>query len=258
MSTSDTLPGSVGGGTYPPVGSADSSGPGFLQRLGWLFSSPGKALQPPRSSSLWVIPLVVTGLMIASEAVLLRDLGIAQVKTRIAQNEKLSDAQREQILQNMDSGQTGGAGSQAGRALIGAVFGILIGFGLPALLYLLGFNFVLGAKVPFRDIWTVVLFTALITVPREILRVPLMLSKGTLHVYTSPAAFVPPDDRVAVQVLNTFDIFDLYRLVALTLGFAVVASLPVRKAAYPVAIVFVLYFLVGLGCRLSPLGSFMP
>jgi hypothetical protein len=241
----------------PPAGRAGESGPSFVQRVLWLFSSPGSAFQAPRNSTLWIAPLIVAGLMVVTESVLLKDISIAEMKSRIEQNEKIPDAQKEQILTSMDHGP-GAAGGAVAQGVMAMIFGLLTFYGIPALLYLLGFNFGLGGKVSFRDILTVTLFTGLIYVPRELLRVPLMLSRGTMHVYTSPAAFLGGGGGVATQILNQFDVFDLYRLFLLIVGFGVVTGFPPRKAAFPVAAVWATYFLIGLGCRLSPLGQYMP
>ena len=101
-------------------------------------------------------------------------------------------------------------------------------------------------------------FSGLIQIPRELIRLPLMLAKGSVEVYTSPAAFAATDNRAVIYGLQMFDLFDLYRLVVLAMGLAVVSALPVRRAAYPVLVIWLLFGLAGVGCALSPIGQYMP
>ncbi len=230
--------------------------PSILQRFFWLFSSPRKAFQPPLTVSVWLIPLIALSLVQISQTYLLRDLMQEHTKAAIEQNEKIPEDQKAQIIDRLS--QPPSPAAEIAQALGGVIALCLLGFALTALLYMLGLNFVLGARARFAEIFAITALSGLVTLPRELLRLPLMLSKHSLYVYTSPAAFVSPDQGVLSAGLNMFDVFELYRLVLLAVGFSVLTALPVRRTAYPVVAVWLFYGLLYVGCKASPLGQWIP
>jgi hypothetical protein len=231
--------------------------PSILARFGRLFTAPQKAFVPPRTRALWLVPLVVLSLVQVTEALLLQDLYKQKMVQNLSQNEKIPEEQRAKIVEQMQGSTNGNA-----RIILGQVAGVAssvaIAYLLPALLYLLGLNFVMGGAAKFREVFTVVVFSNLVSLPREIIRLPLMLAKGSVDIYTSPAAFIASGGKALTFALNLFDVFELYRLFLLMAGFAVITALPLRKTAFPVILVWVLYGLLGVGCMLSPIGQFMP
>jgi hypothetical protein len=166
---------------------------------------------------------------------------------------QIPEEQREQILLRMEEAyaSTGGFLRQSRGGVAGNV---ILSYLVPALLYLLGLNFVLGARTRFRDVFAVTVFSNLIIVVRDLIRVPLMLMKNSLYVFVSPAAFADPENRALVWALDRFDLFAVYRLLLLTLGLAAVARLAPKRAALPVLLVWLLVSLIGIGFMLSPIG----
>lgn len=239
-------------GEPPP----ESPAPGILTRFLRLFSSPFRAFVRPRTKALWLVPLIVMSLFQIMQGVLLRDLVQEKVLSSISQNDRIPEEQKEKILEQME-GSMGSPMQLALQQAGGAAGTWLLVYVVPALLFMLGLNFVLGAHVRFRDVFSVVAFSALVLLPRDLIRVPLMLAKGSLDVYTSPAALVSPDSTALVFALNLFDVFELYRLFVVAAGFVTLTGFALRKTLFPVVVVWLLYGLIGVGCMLSPLGQYM-
>jgi len=231
--------------------------PSVGERILAVFHAPRRAFTPPLTTSAWVVPFVILLALQISQSVLLRDLGMAKARTAIENNDRIPQEQKDRILERMEASGSNPA-ARALQTVGGAVTNLLLGLLLPTLLYFLGLNFMLGAKTRFMEVFAVVLLAALVLVLRDLLRIPLMLSKQSLDVYTSPAAFVSSGSNITIQALNRFDIFDLYRLFLITIGFSVLTGKPAARTVIPVLIVWVLGWVVFLGCYLSPLGQFMP
>jgi hypothetical protein len=255
---SDRLENSLQGPEGP--GSADRRAgpapPGIWQRIVALFSAPRKAFALPWTSSMWTVPLVIVSLAGVTQGVLLRPLSNERARATIENSQRIPEEQKEQMLERIEAGQNSPAG-QIGPPIAILVGTWLLAYLLPAVLYLFGLNFVLGARARFWEVFTVTAFSGLILVVREVVRVPVMLAKHSLDVYTSPAALVNPDNTALVYGLNIFDVFDIYRLIVLAIGLAVLTGLPLKRAGFPVLVVWLLYAVAGLGCVLSPLGQFM-
>lgn len=235
---------------------SDSSGPrdapGVVQRFFLLFSSPRRAFQPPRTPAFLIVPLVALSVLVVAQTVLFHDLYTERSKSMIERNQSIPEAQKAEVLQKMDERM-----SSPSMEVVQILSAVARKYLIPALLYLLGLNFVLGARTRFAEVFAVTAFTGLVQIPKELIRTPLMLSRGTLDVFLGPAALAGSENPPLFAALNMFDLFDLFRLVLLAIGFSVLSGLPVRRTAWPVVVVWLLFGLAGVGCALSPLGQFM-
>lgn len=231
----------------------DPERPSLATRFARLFTSPRTAFQPPLGRSVWIAALILLAAMQFTQAILLRDITREQVISGIERNDRLGEEQKEAIIAQMETGYDD-PGRFALQALWGVIGALLVSYLLVALIYHLALNFGLGARVPYGEILGVVTFSALIFLVRDALRLPLMMSKETLYVFTSPAAFIDPNNRLMLTVLDRFDLFALFRLVLLTFGLASVSGLPPTRTAVPVIVIWVLTGLLVVGFMLSPIG----
>lgn len=246
------------GGMVPPFGAGSAGAPEppgealpLGTRIARLFSAPSKAFFPPFSSAMWILPIVIASLFQVGEALLLKDLYSAEMTKQMEsffENREVPDEQREKILARMEEGESGSALVIQGLSRV-AVVGLLY-FLIPAAVLLFGANFVMGASAKFGQIFTVTAFSALVTVPRELLLIPLRLVLGTIHVYTGPAALLGPEAGLPFYLLLPFDIFELYRLFVLALGLVVVARISRQRA-------FVLVGILWFGFALLQVGGYL-
>jgi len=238
--------------------SAHGSGPAptLSERVIRLFTSPREAFAMPWPRNLWILPLLIMLGVSTTQSLLLRDIALEAQIDRLSAMD-ISQAQRDAILDSIESRSTGNVG-----VLIQTVLGVLFSIGLwylfPALLYMVGLNFMLGAKLRYGDILGVTMLTALLHGLRELIRLPIMLFNNTLHVYTGPAALADSQHRALLALLQRFDLFDIYRIFLLTIGFAAISGLSAKRTAIPVLAVWVLAGTIMVGVYLSPLREFMP
>jgi len=227
--------------------------PSLLERFVRLFTSPVRAWTPPLGRSVWIAALILLAAGQFAQGWLLRDLVREQMLDNIRQSEQMSEAQKDEILGRMEEGYAS-SGRYLQQILMGVVGSLLVAYLIPAGLYLFGLNFGLGARARFEEVFAVTTFSALVLLVRDLIRIPLMLSRETLYVFVSPAALVDPSNRALVWGLDRLDLFGLYRLLLLALGFAAITRMRATRAAIPVVAVWLLVGLLGIAFMRSPLG----
>ncbi len=246
--------------SHPPTEGylGPESGPTLTlpERVFRLFTSPWEAFARPWPQNLWVLPLLFMLVVSTTQSILLRDLALETQIDRVSGMD-ISQAQKDAILDSIDSGSASATGLVT-QTLLGVVFSIALWYLLPALLYLLGLSFGLGARLRYAEVLGVTMLTALLHGLRELLRLPIMLSNHTLHVYTGPAALADPEQRALLALLQRFDLFDIYRIFLLTIGFAAISGLSAKRTLIPVLSVWLLASVILVGVYLSPLRGYMP
>jgi hypothetical protein len=90
-----------------------------------------------------------------------------------------------------------------------------------------------GPRVPYRTLVSVTAHVWLIDLLEFALKLPLMLAKGTLHVYSSLALLLPEDaaDTRLFDLLNAVDAFTIWKLTLFTIAIAIVAGRTRAEAA---------------------------
>lgn len=210
--------------------SVPDPGPSLPTRFARLFSSPKRAFDPPRTASLWWIPFLIMAAVHLGDSFALgdlyRDAQMDAIDASMADTGEMSEEQRDEMMRMMESMTSPG--------VVGATRVVslaLLGFLLPAALLAFGANFVLGGRTSFGQVLGVVGLTSLVGLPRDLLLLPLRAVSGNVHVYAGPASLVSPESAGLFTAMQFFDLFELYRLVPMTAGLAVVAGIPVARAA---------------------------
>ena len=212
-----------------------------LQNLGLIFLSPGTVARNVAGDPHWVIPLVVVvGLSFLSAVITHRyqDQYAKQVREQIL---------RESGVEIEDDARVGVttrdrlvAGAAAGG---GTVVVMLI-----AAAVLKGVASVAGGGVGFRKMLAFYAYASLIGVLGVLIKMPLVLAKGTIDVRTSVAAFFPsiPFDSPIGVLLNNFDIFSIWTVVAVVIGYHVLTEIGMKKSAAIVVALWGVVVVVGV------------
>lgn len=109
-----------------------------------------------------------------------------------------------------------------------------------AAIYLFIANILLGGSTTYKHLLAGVAHIAMINIPAAIIRVPIMLAKGSSEVTLSPAAFLPLEQEKTFlyYLLSQFDIFYLWMIGLSAVAISVLASVPTRKAVTAVVIMW--------------------
>ena len=206
---------------------------GRLRNLELVFSSPTRLAANVAEVPTWVVPFVIALVVTFTLSALTFDY---QIQHQRAEYEKvMGDRGREEDLDSMFA-------KTPRRRVLGGVFAVAasaVGI-LVASAVLNGVASVAGGKIGFRRMFALYAHLSLIGVLGQLIRVPLIFAKGSADVRTSLAAFAPSLSLTSPLgvFLNMVDLFAVWMLIALTIGYDVLGHMGVRKSA---AIVFGLW-----------------
>jgi hypothetical protein len=222
---------------------------GRIGNLLLIFTSPSVAARNIDENPHWLIPLIIVlavtflvGFASHKQALDFRRTWAEPLYERSGKTKEEID---EEFTSTPTKGLTAGA---AGAASIGVVL-------LVAAAIYKGLASVFGGKIEFRKMFALQVHAALILSLGELVKLPIVRAKDSIDVRTGIGAFAPSISLNSP--LGTFlaqlDLFGIWSLVALAIGFSVLAGLGMKKSA---AIVFGLWAVfVGILVGLAVLGS---
>ena len=123
-----------------------------------------------------------------------------------------------------------------------AVLGNVVIIVVLAGLYLFLANIILGGATNYKKMLAGVAHVSLIGILSSIVRVPLILAKGTSDVTLSPAIFLPSESHntFLYHLLSQCDLFVIWMLGLAALAISVLAGVPTKKATTAVVILWVI------------------
>jgi hypothetical protein len=218
-----------------------------VANLGRIFISPTAVGRSVNEDPHWLIPLVVV--LVVSF--------IAAVSTFRYQVEFQKDYVGEMIKErnpdaDLDSIFAVTTAKEIRAGIIAAVFAVLMILLFAAVLK--GAASVAGGQAGFRRMFAFVSYSTVISALGSIIKVPLILAKGTVDVRTSLAALAPSVDlRSPLAVLlGSFDVFAIWQVVALCFGFSVLSGLGIKKSSGIVVGLWVILVVIRIGLAMLP------
>ncbi len=108
---------------------------------------------------------------------------------------------------------------------------------------------VFGGKSLFKNVFSVVSFSALVRVPASALKIILTAFAGTSQVATSLAMFTPnlAKNSFTYQLLNGFDFFVIWEVILVALGLSITNELKKQNAYILVFLIWIASVLIGAG-----------
>ncbi len=201
----------------------------FQHFLG-IFASPKQTLESIAAHPTWVVPVVILLLAAMVFAQLTIPAILADVESsgqleKIIEQRNLTPEQAE-AAREMQRTQVKSFG------IVGAGIGFLLFSVIGAAIVLFVGNIILAGKANFRQVFAVYVWSGLVTLISYIIRVPLSLQQMTMKIYFSPAVLLPVEmeQSFIFKVAAALDIFMLWRVALLALGFAAVYRFGLGKA----------------------------
>ncbi len=201
---------------------------GLLQRFIGIFTAPQATLNDIAQRPDWIVPLVFIALatFLLTQWIVPAVVQDAkpEIEKRLAQRE-IPAEQAEQIteasLRNIRSFSAVSAG-------VGTIIVSLI---TAAAILFIG-NIVLGGKSNFLQIFSVFMWTGLVSILGFLLKVPLILKQMTTKIHFSPAAFFPAEAETGTlfRIAAVFDLFTIWRIVLIAIGFSLIYRFSMRKS----------------------------
>jgi hypothetical protein len=220
----------------------------FFTKVGLVFTNPTRLFQSLRQRPEWILPVIVIIIISMISTFLISDLVMDSRIELLEMNDQLTDQQREMQIE----GTKKFFGSTTGKIVTATVFPI-IGTFLVVLVVGVAFlftgNVVLGGSSTFKHMLAVASWGYLVSIVESVIKIPLMLAKGSIHVYTSLAVLFDTSEfnTVLFKIADAFDVFVIWRVIVWAIGFGIMYKFSKNKSLMAVIVLAVIYFAISIG-----------
>jgi hypothetical protein len=227
-------------------GDGDERSLSLMERLYLVFTSPDRVFRDLAARPRWVGAFLTVLLfsIVSTQAI--------YPLIEQARNDQILNSPRytEQQAQDMIA-QINAAPPAVARtfATVMVAFSQMIWLLVLAGLRIFGCNVTLGGEGSFSKMLSVAAHASLVTIPRTVLTVPLMLSKQSLQVATSLQVLLPVDQwgtPIGV-LLGAVDVFYIWTISLIVMGITAVYGFTKGKAATLVVSIYLLIIVVFMG-----------
>ena len=219
---------------------AQSPQMGLLSRIVGVFTSPGRTAEAIGAKPNWLVPAIIIILLMLLFTYLAKPVIIQETVTRVQQMMESKGAAQDQIDTVLNRIQT----SMGLRMFVGVMVTTALGIFIWAAIWLFISNIVLGAQASYAQMLGVNVYRYFITTIGLLIKLPIMLSKQTMNVHFSLATFLPDDQKTTFlyKMLMQVELFNIWAIVVLSIGIAVVSKLDTKKVWPWVVLVYVVWY----------------
>jgi len=234
-----------------------AAGPGLsqMERVVDTFVAPTKTFKDILRSTSWWLPFLLLVLVtLGTTVVVEKQVGWG----RVAENQLHQNPKQEEAMANLTPEQRASrmqVTANVWRYLSYCSFAFILVFvAIFALIYWASFNFGLGAKTTFGQMFAVCMYASLPRLLIGLLSIVMLLFGNSADSYdarnpvgTNLAYFLPDSGPALKAALGFFDVIGLWQLALLVIGTAIVAKVSTGKAAAVVVGWWVIGLLVSVG-----------
>jgi Yip1 domain len=236
-------------------------GPGLsqMERVVDTFVAPKKTFTDILRNTSWWLPFLLLVLVtLGTTVVVEKQVGWE----RVAENQIHQSPKQEEALANLSPDQRAGRMQLTATIYRYTSYGsfafILVFVAIFALIYWASFNFGLGAKTTFGQMFAVCMYASLPRLLTGLLTILTLLFGNSADSYdmknpvgTNLAYFMPDSAPALKAALGFFDVIGLWQLALLVIGTAIVAKVSTGKAAAVVVGWWVLGMLATVGIAVA-------
>lgn len=219
-------------------------------RIAGIFLDPKKTFLSLEPRPDFIVPLILTALVVF--ACTWAAWPVIETSSLEMMQEKLIDRGMEQnqidrFLENQQ--KFGKVWGLAG----GPVSTVLIAFIVSGILLFAG-NMILGGDSTYKKMLCVYSYASLVGIIGHLIRTFLIMSKGSIQVYTSLAALFPLDmkDTTIFKIAGIFDVFTIWKIIIIAVGMGVMYRMDYKKPLIVVSLLYVIFAAVAM--NFSPAG----
>ena len=223
--------------------------PGFLKRLWWVFTSPGKLMaalsEKPRVLFWMIVGAIVMDIKYLVRMPLFKDMLRSQALAQ-AQSGMYESFGIEMTPEMVEASLP----SSINIGLISIVPSFIIGFLLSALIFFAILK-IMGGQGKFKAYLSVVVHANIILVLYTLLVIPISYITGSLHetpTLTSLATLLSPDQAgtTLFSILSAIDVFKIWYYAVLAIGFATVSKLKKKHVYAITAGIFIIGIIISV------------
>lgn len=197
-----------------------------MKKIMDIFFSPVGVFKQLNEKPDWLLPVAITiVIVLIFSMIALPKVIIPERSKKIMGMERLTPEQKDKALESLE-----GIRPYIITPISIVVFTFFFIFIKTGVFFLIFSLF--GARAIFKKALAVISYSFLIGIPETILKTILMLIKGSTKVFTSLALLVPNlgFESHIFRFLAKFDIFTIWNLILISLGFAVIYKIKERKS----------------------------
>jgi hypothetical protein len=208
--------------------------PSKLLTLFWEPSSTFRSLKVKTNWLDIVIPLLIVTIMSLLLTPYIVPIAMTEQKASIESSERLTDIQKETIIEHMES-----KADSPVQYITTAVAIVVKTLVLAAVMLFIG-NFLLGGETKYKTMLGVTAYVGLVDVVSLGLKTPLIVSQGTTKIYTSLALLFEENSSFIFRFMTNIDAFALWKIVLFSIALGVIID---KKASKPFGIIIVIWLL---------------
>ncbi|KAA3615109.1 MAG: hypothetical protein D8M58_22000 [Calditrichaeota bacterium] len=214
--------------------------------LSKIFTDPQQAFENIKVHPNWLIPIVLTliyGFLFNYTTLQLQTEASRQL---IMESTKLNEEMKDKALEGIETQTTFSTQIQPG---ISAVAGTFLAPLIIALVLMVFGNFIYGGSASFNVLFSASVWAGMIGLAEGIVKLPMMLSKGTLEIYTSLALVMDLSESKTFlfQLLNLVDVFSIWKVFVYSTAFIVIYKVSATKSYATIISLYLIYSFVLIG-----------
>jgi len=212
-----------------------------IKRIIGVFTSPRLTFEAVRERPGWVVPLIILVLIGLAMLALMGPVIMKEQMGRQVEMMQDRGMSQNQIDQAMERG------AKIGNIMM-YVFGVIgpvVAFLISAAVWLFVCNVLLGGAAKYAQMLGVVVYQAFIATLGGLIKLPIILSRETLNVHFSLATFMSESGKETFiyKLLSKVELFNVWGIIVLCIGIAVIGRHDIKKVWPPVVGIFVLWYL---------------
>jgi hypothetical protein len=174
------------------------------------------------------------------------DAGYEAAVERIENNSRISDDQKEEIISRIETQMESGPQKIIG--WIASALGTPISIFFMALIALLVGNTFMGGSAKYGQLLNITSWAFMISILESIVKIPLMLNKWSLEVYTGLGVLdIGEKGSFINSLLAGIDVFAIWRVILIAIGMGVIYNKKTQPYAVGMLIAWFILKLIGAG-----------
>ena len=217
-----------------------------LTKIVGVFTNPGAVFENLRMHPDWLIPVLISLLITLAFSFLTQDIMLEFQKEAIYENTLIPEEYKDTAIEQMENKTPMRRNLESfGGSIVQIILVYLIG----AAAFMVFGNFILGGKASYKQVFSMFSWAGLIGCLELLVKLPMMLAKGSVHVYTSLAVLMDLADKKTVlfQIMNAFDLFTIWKIIVWGLGMSVIYKFSKAKGYTASITLFVIFLAISIG-----------
>jgi hypothetical protein len=210
----------------------------ILSKILSLFWEPSGAFQSLKTKISWLdilIPLLIVIIISLISTSYIVPIAITEQKVLIETSERLTDIQKETIIERMES-----KADSPVQYITTAIAVIVKALVLAAVMLFIG-NFLLGGEVKYFTMLGITAYVGLVDVVSLGIKTPLIVSQETTKVYTSLALFLEESEHFLFRFFTNIDVFAIWKIVLFSIAIGIILDKKASKPFWIITIIWLIY-----------------